>query len=74
MISAASGEEGLMDDRLEAFAQKAGEAFVAAGRAATPEQRRRHRACAEGYQDKVSKLRLHAGAHPPDRSSPDHHD
>ena len=73
MISAPAGEEGLMDDRLEAFAQKAGEAFVAAGRAATPEQRMRHRACAGGYQHKVSKLRLLAGANSPDPGSLDHH-
>ena len=49
-----------MDDSLDDFARKAGEAFVAAGRAATAEQRRRHRDSAENYQSLVRTMRTRA--------------
>jgi hypothetical protein len=48
---------GTVSDRLDDFAQKAGEAFVAAGRAQTPEQRDQHRASAHDYQQMVNGLR-----------------
>ena len=38
-----------MNSKLNGYAQKAGEAFFAAGRAATAEARRRHREQAENY-------------------------
>lgn len=43
----------IVTDRLDLFAQKAGEAFVAAGWAQTSE----HRATAQGYQEIISGLR-----------------
>jgi hypothetical protein len=46
-----------VSDRLDHFAQKAGEAFVAAGRAQTAEQRDEHRASAQGFQEIVSGIR-----------------
>lgn len=45
-----------MDEEFELYARRAGEEFVAAGRAETPEQRSRHRASAERYQEVVRKL------------------
>lgn len=53
-----------MRKKLEELAQKAGEAFVAAGRAATPEQRERYRASAESYQQIVGELRKLRRARP----------
>jgi len=46
-----------LDSKFERYAQRAGEEFVAAGRAPTPEQRKRHRKSAESYQRLVSELR-----------------
>jgi hypothetical protein len=46
-----------MHDEWEDYAQRAGREFVAAGRAETAAQRRRHRASAESHQEMVRKLK-----------------
>jgi hypothetical protein len=46
-----------MQQEWESFAQKAGHEFVAAGRAETTEQRRRHRKSAETCQEMARKLK-----------------
>jgi hypothetical protein len=48
---------GIMQQEWESFAQKAGHEFVAAGRAETAEQRRRHRKSAETCQEMARKLK-----------------
>jgi hypothetical protein len=48
---------GLMHDESESYARRAGREFVAAGRAATPEERRRHRATAMSYQRLIERTR-----------------
>jgi vacuolar-type H+-ATPase subunit H len=53
-MSPHEGDE--LDEEFERYAQRAGEEFVAAGRAETPEQRNRHRASAERYQEAVHTL------------------
>ena len=48
---------GIMHDKLDRFAQKAGEEFVAAGRAETLDERELRRATAHDLQQMVSRLR-----------------
>lgn len=53
-----------MKHKLNGYAQKAGEAFFAAGRAATAEARQRHRQQAENYVAALRELRAKAEAEP----------
>lgn len=53
-----------MNSKLNGYAQKAGEAFFAAGRAATAEARRRHREQAENYVALLREARAEDEAEP----------